>query len=61
MYFSAISFCLAICDPLSVGCRVVASLASSVCCMVGEVDTGARGRLPDGRDWCLPTLGQSLW
>ena len=55
-YFFAFSFCIAFFGVVYffVGYRVVASLATSVCPLVGEVDTGDCGRVPDGRDWCLP-------
>ena len=42
------------------GYRVIASPASGVCPLVGEVDTGACYKLPDGKDWCLPT-GRWTW
>ena len=41
-YLSDFSFCLVfcVCGLLSGGCRVVASLASSFCLLLGEVDRG---------------------
>ena len=52
LYFPALSFCLAF--------SVVSLLqAAGVCPLVGEIDSGACGWLPDERDWCLPTTGCS--
>ena len=41
---------------LSVGCRVVASLASGIFPLMGEVGTGAYDRLPDGKELSLVLL-----
>ena len=44
-----------LCRFLFAGIRVVASLASDVFPLVGEVDTGAWCMLPDVRDLFLPS------
>ena len=53
-YFGVVSVCLTfcICGFRSTDCKIIVLLASSVCPLVAEVGLV---RLPDGRDWCLPT------
>ena len=60
-YFSDFSFCRALCVVSFLQATRVVS--SGVCPLVDEVATGACGRLPDGRDWCLPTGcgAETLW
>ena len=55
--FFCLPFCFVklLCGLLFAGYRVIDFLASGVCALVGEVDTGTCGRLPDRRDLCLPT------